>query len=328
MHDPRCIPDITALGPLDIANYHAGYHVDAPTGVSATTSSGGNVTLTWDGSDLHNEGAFYFKRQDACGGPWSPPISYVGKNESIAFLTNQPGGLQNYQVIGTSLADSAAFSSVLTVNVPGTLTPPSTFTSSFSSRNRNVIAWSAVSSAYYKVVTDFAASGAFAPSCQTVDTNKIDADVSALVPNFAYYFRVQACDNSGACSAVSSNFVQTQRVTDLGWNYNFTFFRSGTDIIFQYVNLLLYGQSLALHARDGVTSTPVFYIPGALDPTPCIANGAISSPLRYYGSQFTQGAFGTVGHAVAAPNGALPVQCADGEPGQDAPNNHAGLLPP
>lgn len=320
---PRvCCPTFTQLQQLDKDNYHRAYHVDAPAGVSATTSSGGNVTLSWDGSNLHNESGFYFIRQDGCGGPWSDPIGAVGKNETSVPLPNQPGGLHNYQVVSATAApgEIGEASSTYSINVQGVLSPPSSLSSSFLSGSYSRTGWAPVGgAAYYKVRTDFSASGSFCSFSAPIYATELDSPLPQL-DAVQWYNRVVACTANDLCSRLSGTFTQTQYVDAGGWNYAFTVYRSGGDIALQFVNLMSnqYGFfSLGLHVTNGTSlpPSPALTIDGKY-PTDCIPYNGVSPIFLYDPNQFSSAIIGTFGHTAALMSSAYaPITCSSDHSG-------------
>ena len=89
-----------------------------------------------------------------------------------------------------------------------------------------------------------------------------------------------------------------------GWNYAFTFYRSGSYIYLKYVNFMPYGMGLNLHIRNGSSGTS----PSVSDTigrtvTACVAHSSISGNLKYNRSGtsgFSTRIVGTNGHSALA----------------------------
>lgn len=101
MHYHDCIYGLPAAEPqqVDIDNYGTAYYVDRPTGLTGTPTAPNTVVLSWNASDIHNEGSFAIHRAPGGTENWSL-IDSAGQDAAGKTLTNQQAGLWRYKVGG------------------------------------------------------------------------------------------------------------------------------------------------------------------------------------------------------------------------------------
>lgn len=284
---------------LDISNYHKAYHADAVSAFSAFSTSAHRVTLIWDPDNIHNERAFLINWRNQCTGQWQI-LETSGKNTASTTLTGQQGGPQDYQIVPLTYADATHgfagdASPPETATVGSLLSAPIGLTSSFPTISSGLMTWSAVSAAdHYHVRTDFTPTGSFAPTCWPSTT---ETQFTTAVPTqhlVQVYNKVMACTSGDLCSPMSEWFTLNERVDNSSWDYAFTYYRTGDEIKFQFINFNPNLMALRLHVRNGSGTNN----PPLADTSQCIPVNTVSAVDTYAAASFTSSTLGTQGHDI------------------------------
>jgi hypothetical protein len=87
---------------LDITNYGSAYFADAVASLAGSSPTGGNATLTWNPSDVHNEDLYGVTRDGTL-------IGTAAKNAGAWISNAEPPGTHTYAVISHTSAYCASF---------------------------------------------------------------------------------------------------------------------------------------------------------------------------------------------------------------------------
>lgn len=312
MGEPPCDPYVfTSPQTRDVNNYATAYFVDPPSGLSGNSTSPGVVSLSWDPSQIHNEGSFAIWSAPQGTSNWS--VASTAGQDASGKTFGHPSGSYQFAVggwTGAACIPSGGYCGTgpsVPITVMGPPAAPSSISSEFEWLSgygvwANKLSWPSVSGAdHYHICTDENRTGSYSTCYDASGTYYYWA-----IPtddDHDHYYKVKACTSSNECSGLTTDWAQTQRSNVDGWNYVFTFYKSGSNIRFQYVNLMVYGLGLNLHIRNGSSGTsPIVSDTSGRTVTVCVANNAKSSLLTYARSKFT-GTYpkvGTNGHSALA----------------------------
>jgi len=92
-----CSPGVTQLSSLDLSRYAGVYDASFPTSITGNSPSVGQVSLSWNASDIHSEEQFAVYRWDWGSSSWTllSTVS-VPRNSTSILFGGQPGGTQRY----------------------------------------------------------------------------------------------------------------------------------------------------------------------------------------------------------------------------------------
>lgn len=172
----------------------------APTGLTATTLSSSQISLTW--SSVGSTTAYYVYRGTSSSGNYSIVGTTTSPNYTDTGLS--PGTAYYYKVQAANIVGGGAYSSVVcavTLTSSSTLSAPTNLTATAASTSQIYLTWSAVSGAsYYYVYRTTANSGTYTLVAQPSTTGFTDTGLSM---NITYYYRIQAV-SGGAVSGYSA----------------------------------------------------------------------------------------------------------------------------
>jgi hypothetical protein len=327
-------------GQMGVTRYHARYQRGLdPWGNVDVDNPWGDYSVA---SAHYEEWIPYLPGFNSCDSGWFPKGDHAVPNDG--FNQGRDNVVQNWVTEGghhyagtrnwdnRELRDqcndwvAASNGDVAFIRVRREMPAPSSITSSFvylgSYNYKNRLTWSAVSGAYYyKVCWDTSVSGSFS-SCNTVYGTQSDQNMPSG-DGTKWYNKVKSCSNSGFCGPLSTDYTLSQQALKDGWNYQFTFYRSGSYTVFQYINWMSYlgvPLGLKLHIKDGSSIGSI-----TRTTTSCLASGYISNPASYTtATYFTSHKLGTRGHTIGTYN-----QCgSSSDHSGDAAFNRWGYVPP